>query len=83
MNVYFNKGMKYVFSACYYIRVCNFITAIVLIIWHLCWFIQLYDRENIMADAILNFEYKCNFKGHSGQQRPWGHVVIVLKFVPR
>ena len=33
-----------------------------------------------MANAILEFEFKGDFKGHSEKQRPWGHVVIVLQF---
>ena len=36
-----------------------------------------------MADAILDVEFKGIFKGHSGKQRPWGHVVTVLQFAPR
>ena len=25
-----------------------------------------------MADAILDFEFNCHFKGYSGKKRPWG-----------
>jgi len=33
-----------------------------------------------MANAILDFEFKGHFKGHSGKQRFWRHVVTVLQF---
>ena len=29
-------------------------------------------RENIMTDAIFDFEFICHFKGHSEQHRLWG-----------
>ena len=36
-----------------------------------------------MADAILDFEFKGHFKDHSGKQRPRGHILTALQFVPR
>ena len=36
-----------------------------------------------MADAILDAEFKFHFKGHSGKQRPRGHVLTVLQLSRR